>query len=478
MKQASITLCLLLIGIFAQAQQALEKYQAAVQALEAQAESKAKSDERGKALAKFFDSRISEASKEKAVQETLPYFRQLVEYDFLAAYKFLMRVNNQDDMMLFMNQYLSKDDQNLVRAVAKHTTLYANTMNGPAYPSNIPPPGKGLKGNWQNRGIASTSNSSVVTNTTVSGLDEFNKGYTAYKAQKYTEAMNWFLQSAGKGNASGMESVGLLYLEGSGVEKSFTTALSWYQKALQANPKDQVYQDMVNKMSNGNAEFIDGSAYFKAGKYEKAKVLFLEAEQKGHLTSSFTLGGIFYDIERDYAKAKLQFQKAADKGYKQAKEALLIIEEKEKAEKVSQSLTAFKGPNGKYGFQDPNGKELVSPKYYKTKDFSEGMAAVSIMENGIEKWGYINESGKEVTAFIYGDALPFSEGLAAARPLGKTWDAFYGFINKSGKLVIPHLYPFIFDTNMSEGWSFKNGKAKVYKDRRFFFIDKTGKEVK
>ena len=367
MKQASITFCLLLVGIFAQAQQAIEKYQAAIQALETQAESKAKSDERGKALAKFFDSRISEASKEKAVQETLPYFRQLVEYDFLAAYKFLMRVSNQNDMSMFMNQYLSKDEQNLVRTVAKHTTLYANTMNGPAYPSNMPPPGKGLKGNWQN------------TNTTVKGLDEFNKGYTAYKAQKYTEAMNWFLQSAGKGNASGMESVGLLYLEGSGVEKSFTTALSWYQKALQANPKDQVYQDMVNKMSNGNAEFIDGSAFFKAGKYDQAKALFLAAEQKGHLASSFTLGGIYYEIEKDYAKGKLQFQKAADRGYKEAKEALLIIEEKEKAEKVSQSLTAFKGANGKIGFQDPNGKELVSPKYYKTKDFSEGMAAVSIM---------------------------------------------------------------------------------------------------
>lgn len=466
MKQASITLCLLLVGIFAKAQQALEKYQAAVQALEAQAESKAKSDERGKALAKFFDSRISEAGKEKAVQETVPYFRQLVEYDFLAAYKFLMRVSNQNDMTLFMNQYLSKDEQNLVRAVAKHTTLYANTMNGPAYPSNVPPPGKGLKGNWQN------------TNTTVSGLDEFNKGYTAYKAQKYTEAMNWFLQSAGKGNASGMESVGLLYLEGSGIEKSFTTALSWYQKALQANPKDQVYQDMVNKMSNGNAEFFDGTALVKAVQYDKAKVLFLTAEQKGNLESSYMLGVIYYEFEKDFAKAKLHFQKAADKGHKAAKEALQIIEGEEKAKKVSQSLTAFKGANGKYGFKDSNGKELVSPKYDKTKDFSEGMAAVSIMENGIEKWGYINESGKEVTAFIYGDALPFSEGLAAARPLGKTWDAFYGFIDKSGKLVIPHLFPFIFDTNMSEGWSFKNGKAKVYKDRRFFFIDKTGKEVK
>lgn len=467
MKQATITLCFLLAGIFAQAQQALQNYQAAIKALETQAESKAKSDERGKALAKFFDSRIAEASKEKAVQETVPYFRQLMDYDFLAAYKFLMRVNNQDDMTMFMNNYLSKDEQNMVRAVARHTTLYANTMSGPAYPSNVPPPGKGVKGNWQNNGIA-----------TVSGLDEFNKGYSAYKAQKYAEAMDWFLKSADKGNANGMESVGLLYLEGSGVEKSFTTALGWYQKALQANPKDQVYKDMVNQMSNGNAEFIDGSAFFRAGNYEKAKVFFLTAEQKGHLASSFSLGAIYYEIEKDYAKGKLQFKKAADKGYKEAKEALRIIEEDEKAEKASQNLTSFKGANGKYGFKDPKGEEIVNPKYHKVKDFSEGMAAVCIMEDGTEKWGYINETGKEVTAFIYGDALPFSEGLAAARPIGKTWDAFYGFIDKTGKLVVPHLYPFVFDTNMWDGWMFKNGKAKVYKDKRIFFIDKTGKELK
>lgn len=327
MKKATITIYFLLNGIFTQAQQALLNYQAAIQALDSQAESKAKSDERGKALAKFFDSRIAESNKEKAVQETLPYFRQLVDYDFLAAYKFLMRVNNQSDMTIFMNNHLSKNEQTLVRAVAKHTTLYANTMNGPAYPSNVPLPGKGVRGNWQNSAMGSASSGSVGANATVNG-----------------------------------------------------------------------------------------------------------------------------------------------------KEAVTMIEE-ENNKKTTPILTSFKGSNGKYGFRDPAGKEIVSPKYHRVKDFSDRIAAVCIMEDGTEKWGYMNESGKEITAFIYGDALPFSEGLAAARPLGKTWDAFYGFIDKKGQLVIPHLYPFIFDMNMYDGWRFKNGKAKVYKDGRFFYIDKTGKEL-
>lgn len=469
MKQATISICFLLAGIFAQAQQAFEKYQAAIQALESQAENQTKTNERGKALAQFFDSRIKEANKEKAIQETLPYLRQLIDYDFLAAYNFLMRVYNQDDMNMFMNNYLSKDEQNLIRVVARHKTSYANTLNAPAYPSNVPPPGRGLKGNWPN---------SVVAKIPVIGLDELNKGYAAYQAQKYSEAMDWFIKSAEKGNAKGMESVGLLYFEGSGVEKSSTTALGWYQKALQAEPNELVYKDLVAQLSNGKAEFFDGSAFYKAGNYEKAKGFFLSAEQKGHLSSSFLLGVIYYEIEKNYVKGKSQFQKAADKGINQAKEALRLIEEDEKAAMANQNLKTFKGTNGKFGFRDLSGKEIISPKYYGAKDFSEGMAAVSIMESATEKWGYINEIAKEMTAFIYGDALPFSEGLAAARPLGKTWDAFYGFIDKTGKLVIPHEYPFIFDMNMSDGWTFKNGKAKVYKDKRFFFIDKTGKEVK
>ena len=83
----------------------------------------------------------------------------------------------------------------------------------------------------------------------------------------------------------------------------------------------------------------------------------------------------YYEKEKDYVKGKLQFQKAADKGYEEAKEALRIIEQNEKAAIANQNLKAFKSTNGKYVFQDLSGKEIISPKYYKAKDFSEGLAA-------------------------------------------------------------------------------------------------------
>ena len=71
--------------------------------------------------------------------------------------------------------------------------------------------------------------------------------------------------------------------------------------------------------------------------------------------------------------------------------------------------------NGKIGFINTSGKEIVSPKYTSAQDFSEGLAVVEL--NG--KYGFINTQGKEVIKPKYEDALSFSEGLAAVKINGK-----------------------------------------------------------
>ena len=55
--------------------------------------------------------------------------------------------------------------------------------------------------------------------------------------------------------------------------------------------------------------------------------------------------------------------------------------------------------------------------------FSEGLADVRL--NG--KWGFIDKSGKVVIPFKYDDALPFSEGFAVVELDGKD-----GYIDKNG----------------------------------------------
>ncbi len=85
-------------------------------------------------------------------------------------------------------------------------------------------------------------------------------------------------------------------------------------------------------------------------------------------------------------------------------------------------------------------------------------------EDLVSKYGFIDETGKEVIPCIYDDADSFSGGLANVKKDGK-----WGYIDKLGKEVIPCIY----------GWadSFSEGLASVKKDGKWGYIDKLGKEV-
>ncbi|HEY1025752.1 MAG TPA: WG repeat-containing protein, partial [Sphingobacteriaceae bacterium] len=176
----------------------------------------------------------------------------------------------------------------------------------------------------------------------------------------------------------------------------------------------------------------------------------------------------------------------------------------------AQNLKPFKAANGKYGYKDQNGKEVVSPRFSYAAAFSENLAVVSVSA-GSDEWGFeeykcgfIDKTGKEVISFKYEGVHSFSEGLAAVK-LNKKW----GFIDKAGKEVLPFQYdvadPFseglavvkvVENTVGKSGFidktgkfvvplmecdfmmSFKNGKAEVRQNGRTFYIDKTGKELK
>ena len=106
------------------------------------------------------------------------------------------------------------------------------------------------------------------------------------------------------------------------------------------------------------------------------------------------------------------------------------------------------------GFIDKTGKLLF--EFQATRDFSEGLAAVSVRG----KWGYIRPDGNLAIGPNFDEALPFTEGLAAVRN-GTVW----GYIDPRGRFVIPPRF--------SEARSFSDGLARV-KDG---YIDKTGRQV-
>lgn len=83
--------------------------------------------------------------------------------------------------------------------------------------------------------------------------------------------------------------------------------------------------------------------------------------------------------------------------------------------------------NGKIGFIDKNGKEIIEPKFDSAiLDNNECLTAVKF--NGL--WGFINKKGDFVIIPQYKDTKGFKDGLAYVKD-----DNFEGYINSQGKYI-------------------------------------------
>ena len=116
--------------------------------------------------------------------------------------------------------------------------------------------------------------------------------------------------------------------------------------------------------------------------------------------------------------------------------------------------------NGKYGFIDKNGKEVIPCNYDGASIFNEGLAAIKL--NG--KWGFIDRDGIEVIPHRYEEVYAFSEGFVAIKLNGK-----WGFIDKSGREVIPCKY--------DGTYCFTGGLGSVRLQDKFGFVNKEGIEA-
>lgn len=121
--------------------------------------------------------------------------------------------------------------------------------------------------------------------------------------------------------------------------------------------------------------------------------------------------------------------------------------------------------NGKYGFIDIKGNEVIPCKYDCLQSFSEGLSAV--FKDGL--MGFMNANGDIVIPCIYEGLAntKFSEGLASVC-VNEKW----GCINSKGEIVIPFEYE-----NFLE---FHDGLARINdydNNNESRFIDKEGKIV-
>jgi hypothetical protein len=122
--------------------------------------------------------------------------------------------------------------------------------------------------------------------------------------------------------------------------------------------------------------------------------------------------------------------------------------------------------DGKWGFIDKNGNEVIPCKYDPIEDsdngFFEGLAVV--MTNNYEKFHVINKKGDIAFTHSYSWVSKFSEGLSLVSKNSKM-----GYIDTSGKEVIPCTYDLAYE--------FSEGMAIVYKGNKYGFIDTKGNVV-
>ncbi|MFA9389200.1 MAG: WG repeat-containing protein [Prolixibacteraceae bacterium] len=152
--------------------------------------------------------------------------------------------------------------------------------------------------------------------------------------------------------------------------------------------------------------------------------------------------------------------------------------------------------NGRWGFIDQNGVEVIRPDSYEfVGDFSDGLA----IAYSNKSYGYIDEDGQIAIEFIYDMVWDFANNKAKVLLGNKL-----GFIDKKGSEVIPIAYDLIsnfidgkalarventwilIDENGNESaalnydyiWDADNqGFYKVFKNDKYGFINKQGKEV-
>ncbi|MCL1858952.1 MAG: WG repeat-containing protein [Oscillospiraceae bacterium] len=220
--------------------------------------------------------------------------------------------------------------------------------------------------------------------------------------------------------------------------------------------------DYVFDFSNGFARFWKDDTH---GVIDTAGNIVFPFEYDSHIED---IGDGFFVKWRDDGKCGL-INKSGE---------IVLPEEYEMIRRFQEGLAVVQ-KDGKFGYIDMTGDIIIPIEYKSARDFNDGMAIVELFDGrnitGYSRawstWAYINKSGEIAFTVKYNFFYEFSDdGLAMVSNYDNSgaYGVYrkYGFIDKSGEIVIPMIY---------EGATpFEYGLAAVYGGNKSGVIDTTG----
>lgn len=137
------------------------------------------------------------------------------------------------------------------------------------------------------------------------------RGWLAYNAKRYDEAMDYFLEAAERGSANAFNAIAVYYYEGHGYERNLQKAAQWFRYAA-----DMGYASAQRNLGDC---YLKGEGVMKDDK--QALHWYKMAANSNNVKAMFKVGVCYAEgigTDKDLAQAKLWWQKAANCGFYEA----------------------------------------------------------------------------------------------------------------------------------------------------------------
>lgn len=259
------------------------------------------------------------------------------------------------------------------------------------------------------------------------------------------------------------------------------------EKAMEIVNKTPTVQK-ANKIDNNNSESntevnqdiksLGGYSKLKSTNQDKLKLFQVVNNSQDDRMGFIDLSGnviipCIYDWVEEFNEGFAAFSKNDQMGLIDTKGNVIIEPVYKYLGKMSEGMIIFKKDN-KFGYLNSQGKVVINNIYDKANSFNEGLAAVTL--NNMT--GYINKLGKYIIPSKFAAAYTFREGLAKVILEKKKSFLDGGFIDKTGKLIIPCNFYTGNDNTSWEEDGFFGGVARASLDGKTWgYINKFGKFV-